>query len=87
MNIRCRLGFHDFYAIYGPLIHKANLPPNVIEMFKKEDQYVIIKRICIRSGCKKKEEYIVQISGKLQDWDVLLAAPNFVREDLKDENG
>lgn len=80
-KLSCLLGFHDYYAIYGPLIYKANMPPNVIEIFKKENQYVLIKRMCIRSGCKKKEEYIVQISGKLQDWDVLLAAPNFVSEE------
>lgn len=76
------LGFHDFYAVYGALISKQeNLPANVVEMFKEGQQYVIIKRICIR--CKKKEEYIVQLSEKLQDWDVMLSAPHFVSEEWK----
>lgn len=78
------LGFHDFYATYGALIWKQkNLPANAVEMFKEGQQYVTIKRICIRPDCKKKEEYIVQLSGKLQDWDVLLSAPNFLSEEWK----
>lgn len=49
----------------------------------KNYQYMTIKRICVRPNCKHKEEYIVQLSDKLQDWDVLLSAPNFLSEEKK----
>lgn len=75
MRLRCLLGLHDFYAIYPPLI--------LVAKEKVEYQYITVKRICV--FCKHKEEFIVQLSQRLQDWDVLLSAPNFVSEELKKE--
>lgn len=85
-RLRCLLGFHDYYATYHPLILAQKGTMQVVD-FKildvKNYQYMTIKRICVR--CKKKEEYIVQLSEKLQDWDVLLSAPEFLSEEWKSD--
>ena len=78
MRLRCLLGIHDFYANYTPLILAG------MDVYKQVGyQYVTERRIC--KFCKKKEEFIIQTSGKLQDWDVLLSAPNFVSEEWSGE--
>lgn len=85
-GLRCLLGFHDFYATYHPLILAQEGTIRVADskiLNVKNYQYMTIKRICVRPDCKTKEEYIVQLSEKLQDWDVLLSAPNFVSEEWK----
>lgn len=81
MRLRCLLGFHDYYATYTPLILDKEIPQNMVALFRDKFQYITMRRVCV--FCKKKEEFIVQISGKLQDWDVLLSAPNFVSEEFK----
>lgn len=73
-RIRCLFGLHDFYAIFVPLIVQAKEPTPY--------QFMTVKRICMMPDCKKKEEFIIQLSGKLQDWDVLLSAPNFISEEF-----
>lgn len=85
-SLRCLFGSHDFYAVYYPLILSQKGTVRIKDfkiMDLKNYQYITIKRICIRGNCKKKEEYIVQLSEKLQDWDVVLSVPNFLSEELK----
>lgn len=83
MRLRCLLGFHDFYRTYHPLIlaQKGTMTTQGQVLDVKNYQYITIKSICLH--CKKKEEYIVQLAEALQDWDVLLSAPNFISEEWK----
>lgn len=67
-RFRCLLGFHDFYALYPPLILLVRKSTNMETAESMSHQYVTIKRICI--FCKKREEYMVKLSGKLEQWDV-----------------
>lgn len=84
--VRCLLGFHDFYNTFHPLILAQRGTVRVSDgqvLDVKNFQYMTVKRICLRPKCKKKEEYIVQLANALQDWDVLLSAPNFASEEWK----
>lgn len=68
--LKCLLGFHDFYAMYPPLI--LLIKKSQIGEYAEETapyQYVTIKRMCIH--CKHREEYLIKISGDLRDWDVV----------------
>lgn len=59
-RILCRLGLHDFYAIYPPLVLSGK---------DVKYQYVSIKRICVY--CKWKEEILIYLTTSLQQWNVL----------------
>jgi hypothetical protein len=67
--LKCLLGFHDWFAIYPPLILvlKKSQVGDYAEQVPPQ-QYITVKRICIH--CKAKEEYMVKLSGKLEEWDV-----------------
>lgn len=67
--IRCLLGFHDWYAVFPPLILMVKRGPGVEYAEQAIDyQYVTIKRICIR--CKHREQHLITLSGDLSKWDV-----------------
>lgn len=65
-RFKCSLGFHDWYAVYPPLILMVK-QGSLMET--AAFQYVTVKRICVQ--CKHREEYLVKLSGKLAEWDVV----------------